>query len=132
MHGDYDIIVRIYNYTNPTNTGQRRGPSNCCDRDRQAGGVCSTSRRCDNIFTFCVKMLGDSADGTSSCMSDLMTSETNDNDAPIDFTMSTWLGLDNPLRLTGITTAWQVCMQDMPIMIYSVVCPLFTGCTTLR
>ena len=107
MHGDYDIIVRIYNYTNPTNTGAFRGADRCCDWDRQ-DGVCSTSRRCDNIFTFCVKTLDDSADGTSSCMSDLMTSQTNDNDALIDFTGSTWLGLDNPLRLTGITTAWQV------------------------
>ncbi len=109
MHGDYDIIVRIYNYTNPTNTGAFRGASNCCDNSRQDGDVCSTTnRRCDNIFTFCVKTLDDSANGTSSCMSDLMTSETNWNDAHIDFTMSTWLGLDNPLRLNGITTAWQV------------------------
>ena len=108
MHGDYVIIVRIYDYSNPSNTGVDRGPDNCCDDTRQSG-VCSSLRRCDNRFTFCVKTLGDSADGTSSCMSEvLMTSVTNFNDAPIDFTGSTWLGLDNPLRLNGISIAWQV------------------------
>ncbi len=110
MHGDYIIIVRIYDYSNPSNTGVDRGASKCCDSNRETGDVCNeTRRRCDNRFTFCVKTLDDSADGTSSCMSEvLMTSVINFNDAPINFTGSTWLGLDNPLRLNGTSTAWQV------------------------
>ncbi len=114
MHGDYVIIVRIYDYSNPSNTGVYRGPDNCCDDNRQSGGVCDTTNgRCDNRFTFCMKTLGDSADGTTSCMSEvLMTSVTNFNDAPINFTAPTWLGLDNPLRLNGISIAWQVTMTD--------------------
>ncbi len=114
MHGDYVIIVRIHDYSNPRNTGVYRGLDNCCDDTRPSGGVCNTTiGRCDNRFTFCMKTLGDSADGTTSCMSEvLMTSVTNFNDAPIDFTWSTWLGLDNPLRLNGISTAWQVTTTD--------------------
>ena len=109
MHGDYVIIVRIYDYSNPSNTGVDRGPDNCCDDNRQ-NGVCSgNGRKCDNRFTFCMKTLGDSADGTTSCMSEvLMSTETNRDDASIDFTAPSWLGLSNPLRLNGISTAWQV------------------------
>ena len=130
MHGDYVIIVRIYDYSNPSNTGVDRGPDNCCDDTRQSG-VCSSLRRCDNRFTFCVKTLGDSADGTSSCMSEvLMSTETNLNDAPINFTGSTWLGLDNPLRLNGISTAWQVCLCNECNAHCGIFCTM-TGCTAL-
>ncbi len=126
VHGDYVIIARVHSYTNPSNTGVfrvSRGASNCCDGTRQ-NGVCSGWRKCDNRFTFCVKTLGDLADGTSSCMSEvLMSTETNVDDAPIDFTGSTWLGLDNPLRLNGISTPWQVCLCNeygMLIVVYFV------------
>ncbi len=112
MYGDYTIVTRIHSYNNPTNTGQFRGSNRCCDNERQSG-ICSFNRRCDNRFTFCLKVFGDMTDGTDSCVSDVLMSlesEINLNDVSIDFTASRWLGLDNPLMLNGVSTAWQVFM----------------------
>ncbi len=55
--------------------------------------------------------MDDTRSGTSTCIGDILMSETNFDDAPIDFTELRWLGLDNPVRLNGLTTAWQVAME---------------------
>ena len=107
-------MVRVDGYVNPTNRGVTRGPNNCCDNSNR--NTCSGSRRCDNRFSFCLKSPGNTDDGTSTCMSPVLTStQTNTNGAPIDFTQPTWLGLDNPLMLNGINTAWEVCSHDHSI-----------------
>ena len=105
--------VRVHGYNNPTN--KRILAFNitaCCDGSDS--DVCGGSQRCDNRFRFCLRSPGNRAIGTSTCMSTVLNStQTNWNGAPIDFTQPTWLGLDNPLMLSGISTAWEVCDNIM-------------------
>ena len=113
VRGDYTVVVRVDGYVNPTNRGVTQGPDRCCDRDPDSSGSCSEDGRpCDNRFTFCLKSPNNTDNGTSTCMSPVLTSTTNRNAAPIDFTQSRWLGLDNPLMLSGISTAWEVCTHN--------------------
>lgn len=108
IKGDYVIQVGLHGYDNPTNRLiARPGDRDCCDGSPR--NTCSGFRRCDNRFSFCVRPSGTSDIGTASCSSAVITStETNSNDADIDFNTDTVLGLDNPLLLQGITTAWEV------------------------
>ena len=129
VHGDYVTMVRVGGYDNPTNRGVTRGPSLCCDGNPTSNGSCSEAPRpCDNRFTFCLKSFDNTDDGTSTCMSPVLTStQTNIDGAPIDFTQPTWLGLDNPLMLSGISTAWEVCshgIQDSKMIVKLASCTL--------
>ncbi len=112
MYGDYTIVTRISNYTNPTNTGQNRRSDRCCDNERESDDTCINKNRCDNRFTFCLKVFDDMTNGIHSCIGQVFTSDINGDDAPIDFTQPRWLGLNNPLRLNGVGRMLQVYYID--------------------
>ena len=103
--------MRVDGYDNPSN---RLANSECCDPGYGTIDCSDGGAECDNRFIFCLKPLGDMEGGTTTCVSPVLTTpQKNMNAAPIDFNQSTFLGLDNPLMLSGISTAWEVCRHDL-------------------
>ena len=96
--GDYILEVRTHNYSNP-NSLLATASVVCCD---ESCGMPS----CDNIFYYCLRSLGTSnKDGECSGGN---RSHVNYDDAPLNFSQSTVLGLPNPLPLRGLTRNWTV------------------------
>ena len=103
----YKIEVMIDSYTNPydrlPNCDGLRCFRVCCDGHDGSGGC----RRCDSFFTYCLK---DIDTLTPSCPENgtIMMSDANPDDAYIDFSQNTVLGLNNPLVFQGLTDTWNV------------------------
>ncbi len=60
--------------------------------------------------------------GRPNCVGQVLSSEINTNDAPVDYTVPRWLGLDNPLRLNGLSTAWQVHINVHALYVLAYIC----------
>ena len=93
----------------------------CCDRHRNLN-LCTDFQRCDSYFTYHVRRLGSTEGGENCTLSrvtgDHRTSRPNFDDANVDFTNATVLGLDNPFTLAGLDNKWNVC--SLAIIRYSV------------
>ena len=75
----------------------------CCDGHDGLGGCL----RCDSFFTYCLKNVDTRTDdfpedGTT------MMSDVNPDDASIDFSQNTVLGLNNPIVFQGLNDTWNV------------------------
>ena len=100
--GDYVLEVNVLSYSNPTN--RRASSGGCCD----GTGNCNTGgHRCDTYFRFCLRPVYTHSTSRE-CETTALTSSHVQDDGFIDFTQPTFLGLDNPLLLSGLITAWQV------------------------
>ena len=97
--GDYTVEVRTHNYSNPGSLLARNGA--CCDPLHMS---CLNFTGCDNYFYYCLRSLG--SNGTD-CTGG-RTSLINYDDAPLNFSQDTVLGLPNPLPLPGLTKEWHV------------------------
>ena len=104
----YKTVVMISSYTNSDHSIQNCGRFSCfrtcCDEHDDSGTKCLG---CDSFFTYCLRNVdtltpGCPEDGT------IMMSDVNPDDAYIDFSMNTVLGLDNPLVFHGLTDTWNV------------------------
>ena len=111
VKGEYTVQVRIYSYSNPTEScvicigpeGQTDPSPRCCDtEDRECIGL---EAHCDTFYRYCLRPLGTT--GTSGCSGGKI-STINENDAPIDFSNRTVLGLRNPFILPGLGAKWKV------------------------
>ena len=107
----YEIAVTIDGYTNPQQTRCsnnmnicRHRHNECCDGFNSGTFECN---RCDSFFTYCLRNFDTL---TTGCPEDgsTMRSDVNPNDASIDFSQNTVLGLDNPLVFQGINHTWNV------------------------
>ena len=103
----YEIAVTIGGYTNPRHSRQSCSSSvcfrACCDGHDGSGGC----HRCDSFFTYCLKDIDTLTPGCPEGGT-IMMSDVNPNDASIDFSQNTVLGLDNPLVFQGINHTWNV------------------------
>lgn len=88
----------------------------CCDRYNKFRSPCESDERCDSYFTYFVRRLG-STDRGENCTQGSSLSEQqgislpNVDDASIDFSNATVLGLANPLVLRGLDNRWNVSVQ---------------------
>ena len=111
VKGLYVLQLEILGYDNPT---QQRISCNrfvcfgvCCD---DGSGPCTNGdRRCDTFFTYCLRPLNATGSGCGSPSSGHeIQSDVNVNDAAVDFSQSTVLGLSNPINFSGLTNDWNV------------------------
>lgn len=111
--GDYVLEVHVQSYSNPTNRCFARS-GGCCDLS--TSGVCAGTSRCDTYFTFCLRSFNTS-EINRDCNVTAVTSADVLDDGLIDFTQPSFLGLDNPLLLSGLSTDWQVKVFQYAIVI---------------
>lgn len=98
-NGDYIVEVRTLDYSNSANRVLEG--NNCCDPPPSNSTNCG---KCDTFFFYCLKRVG----GTEDCNNGQGSTGIAWDDAPIDFTQDTVLGLPNPLLLPGLTSKWKV------------------------
>ena len=107
------LKVNLFGYNNPTGrcqscvSMQTSDLMGCCDRHNTT--ECS-SFLCDTYFSYCLRALGSEQGGECSYFGNVM-SITNDDDGFIDFSLSTVLGLDNPLILHVLSNYWNVSLR---------------------
>ena len=109
VDGLYVLQVRMISYSNPTGGCHECSDNHgCCDGlNSTTDSVCSGEQRCDSYFVYCLRVRYSSGSGCGSYNA-TRRSLTNLNDAAVDFSQSTVLGLENPLTLPGLTNAWDV------------------------
>ena len=103
IEGLYILQVQLLDYNNPTQQAVVSGQFACCD-----GCIGTFRRRCDTFFIFCLRPLDTTGLGCGSSSGSEIQSGVNVNDADIDYSGSTVLGLNNPLNLPGLTNDWNV------------------------
>ena len=116
VKGRYILQVTISGYINPfQRCAGCASLSRCCDTNFNTNS-CFGNRRCDTFFFFCLRPIDSNVrNGTGCSYSGNLTSEVNENDATINFDQTTFLGLDNPLTLEGLTDAWNVSGPDVSL-----------------
>lgn len=123
VEGLYIVRAQIHGYRNPyqyrlLGCSSTRCQAICCDSNIMRQCI-SGERQCDTFFIFCLRPLGTSGYGCSSLNNDSVTvSDVNLNDAAIDFSNSTFLGLSNPLVLQGSTNVWNVSHSIISVIRY--------------
>ena len=108
MEGLYQLEVAVFGYNNPT--GRCRGCGylqGCCDDFESTS--CGTTDRHDSYFIYCLRTVGSSGRGCSFFGN--VRSDSNEDDGPLDFSLSMVLGLENPITLQGLTDTY--CMNIM-------------------
>ena len=119
MEGLYFLQARVNNFSNPNQRSFRDCNEDglcsfflCCDdRDLGSCGFSTGAERCDTFFVFCLRPLGTTGFGCGSNTNSgsVIRSDVNENDATtIDFSQNSFLGLSNPVNLTGLTNNWNV------------------------
>ena len=114
VEGLYIIQTQLHSYDNPTQQrlraciNDRCFVAGCCDAGE--GNCTSGERRCDTFFVFCLRPLGiaEYRLGCGSNGGSVIQSDVNVNDAAINFSQSSFLGLNNPVDLPGLTNDWNV------------------------
>ena len=108
VDGLYQLEVTVFGYNNPTGRCQDcledddlRG---CCDDFESTS--CRGSTLCDSYFTYCLRTTGSTGRGCSYFGN--RRSNINIDDGPLTFSQSTVLGLENPILLQGLTSAYMV------------------------
>ena len=138
VKGLYVIQLQLLGYDNPT---QERivcffTPSfqcffPCCD---DGSGPCTNGdRRCDTFFTYCLRPLNTTERGCSSTSGNVLQSDVNENDAAVNFSQSTVLGLSKPINLPGLTNDWNVSVLIV-CMMCTIIIMLFymhAGCSNI-
>ena len=99
--------VELFGYHNPT--GRCRGclfdgRRGCCDWFRTIN--CDGDLRCDSYFIYCL-----ANDDGCAPNSQRWISTSNENDAPLNFSSSSILGLENPLTLEGLGSDYEVTVR---------------------
>ena len=113
--GLYIVQTHTHDYDNPTqrrlltcSNNQCFAAAGCCDTGE--GNCTSGERRCDTFFIFCLRPLRTIIPGLGcgSNTGSVIQSDVNMNDTAIDFSRSSFLGLNNPFTLPGLTNNWNV------------------------
>lgn len=112
MKGLYFLQARVNSFSNPNQQSfhciNEDGCSfRCCDDvNLFLCGFLTGDRQCDTFFVFCLRPLGTTelGCGSNTTSGSMIRSDVNENDATIiDFSQSSFLGLSNPINLTGLT-----------------------------
>ena len=99
------VEVHVQSYSNPTNRAVGQG-GECCDPLSGGNHSCIETKLCDSYFIFCLRPLNTSRIQRG-CDTPNITSDISDNNASIDFTQPTFLGITNPFYLNA-SGPWQV------------------------
>ena len=105
LRADYVVEVHMQSYNNPTNRALGQG-GDCCDPQPSTDSTCSEHERCDSYFIFCLRPLN-TPPTQRGCDTPNITSEVARNNASINFTQPTFLGIANPFQLNA-SGPWQV------------------------
>ena len=106
VRADYVVEVDVQSYSNPSNRAVDRG-GDCCDPNVVGSdSTCTGTKLCDSYFIFCLRPL-DTPLTQRGCDTPNITSEVARNNASIDFTQPTFLGITNPFYLNA-SGPWQV------------------------
>ena len=106
LRPDYVVEVLMQSYNNPTNRAEGQG-GDCCDSNLVGSdSACTGFMLCDSYFIFCLRPLHTSPTQRG-CDTPNITSEVASNNASIDFTQTTFLGIANPFHLNA-SGSWQV------------------------
>lgn len=112
MEGRHFLEVRLFGYSNPTgkcNTCEVLTPSEreCCDSFGET--YCNDSLHlCDSYFVYCLGNQAGCISGTE------RRSEVNINDGPLNFSLNSVLGLENPIIISGATGSYTVSVANKP------------------
>ena len=106
VQGHYVVELRLNRYSNPSG---RCGHGDVCHNlfdqlyccDSFSTRNCHGDERCDSYFKYCLRPFGEVQLTSQQCFFNQVRSSTNPDDGPLDFSQSTVLGLNNPLRLFG-------------------------------
>ena len=115
----YKIAVMISSYTNPLQarilcSSCMDDTPACCDGHDGLGGCL----RCDSFFTYCLRNVDTLTPGCPEGGT-IMMSDVNPDDASIDFSQNTVLGLDNPIVFQGLSDTWNVSINPCRSMLTS-------------
>ena len=100
------VEVHVQSYSNPTNRAFDQD-GDCCDPNLVGSdSACTGTKLCDSYFIFCLRPLNTSLTQRG-CDTPNITSEVAQNNASIDFTQPTFLGITNPFHLNA-SGPWQV------------------------
>lgn len=93
------LQVRILAYENDENEVLRGDQYGCCDGPT----ISDPCEPCDTSFQYCLRVINPNRQFSINCPTNGRTlfSEVNTDDRPLDFNMSTVLGLSNPFLLGG-------------------------------
>lgn len=112
-------MVRFNSYVNfrghcSTCRSSPSEPLGCCDDISQTTGTCSGNTRCDTYLRICLNALGrpDRCIDTREIVTGI-----NFNDGDINFNQGTFLGVPNPLELSGLSTSWTVSLPPLTISV---------------
>ena len=106
VEGLYQLEVTVFGYNNPTGRCEECTweQNACCD---SSATDCNGDNLCDSYFIYSVQRpLGGTDRDCSYSIN--QTSNINHNDAPLDFSQSPVLGLENPVILQGLTDTYMV------------------------
>ena len=113
-NGGYELRVQLLGYENPSQgCSEADCGDTCCDFNSETPD-CSNNSRCDTMFFYCLRALGSTEDGCSA-YNGTRESSRNRNDGELDFNQTRLLGLENPLRLVGLTSTWNVSIRRLAI-----------------
>ncbi len=104
------LRVRVLSYENERNQLFQNGQYVCCDGPSNSD-FCSP---CDTYFQYCLRLRNLNQMFSFECPDNgrTLVSQVNRNDGPLDFSMSTVLGLPNPFVLSGFEDP-EVSMHDI-------------------
>lgn len=117
----YNVKLRLSNYSNPRQLRPFCGGGTCysnlyycCDGGTGIGVSCPTEgadlleNRCDTFFVYCLRNTNTTIGAGCSNSEERLLSNVSQNDASLNFSQSTVLGLENPLTFQGLTNYWNV------------------------
>ena len=113
--GDYTLSVTMTSYSSNGRCSECNDESRygCCDNwESTSCGSVGSSRRCDTYFQYCLLDPGTAFSLPITCNIRAQSPQANSNDAAIDFSQSTVLGLSNPLILSGDLPTYPVRIKD--------------------
>ena len=138
VKGLYVLQLQLLGYSNPT---QQRlfCDNNVCSLDLDLGQCCdggsgpctNGNKRCDSFFTYCLRPLGTSGFNCGSSSGSEIQSGVNWNDAAVNFSQSTVLGLTNPINFPGLTNDWNVSIFIVCMFAIIILFCMPAGCSTI-
>lgn len=120
LRAEYILNITLQSYSSNGRCAECREEEDegngCCDdfESRSCGTAGVSSRRCDTYFLYCLLPINTNTAtyGRNPVPCTVIAqSESTVNDAPIDFSQSTVLGLSNPLIFSGISSTWEVLLK---------------------
>ena len=123
VQGLYLLEVGLNGYANPDGKciacPRGMNTNSCCDDFGRFKNCNHPDRACDSYYIFCLRTFGTERERYN-CQKNYKgtrVTSINVNDAPLDYTNKTVLGLENPFLLPGLTEDYKVSSSVSSIII---------------